>query len=289
MSRQVNLRSKTSPYGQTILVTGASSGIGLAITRQLVQQGFTVYAASRFMSEAASSLISRYPELEHMVPVKLDVQEEAACTALVARIASERGELAAVFHCAGAGIAGAVEETEPADARWQMDLLFFGTVHVVRPALTVMRRQGKGLVVLISSVAGSVPVPFQTYYSAAKAAVLAFAAGTADEMRPHGVRISVVSPGDTRTGFTDARRVHDCVADQNSPYAARLTRSVARMARDEQNCMSPEAIARAAIRNLYRRWPPLNQTPCLMYKAIMLLQRILPTRIFRFAVRLLYA
>jgi len=108
-------------------------------------------------------------------------------------------------------------------------------------------------------------------------------------MRPHGVRISVVSPGDTRTGFTDARRVHDRVADQNSPYAARLTRSVARMARDEQNGMSPEAIARAAIRNLYRRWPPLNQTPGLMYKAIMLLQRILPTRIFRFAVRLLYA
>lgn len=289
MNRQANRRSNTSPYGQTILVTGASSGIGLAITRQLVQQGFTVYAASRFMSEAASTLISRYPELEQMVPVKLDVQDETACAALVGRIAAERGELAAIFHCAGAGIAGAVEETEPVDARWQMDLLFFGTVHVVRPALTVMRRQGKGLVVLISSVAGSIPVPFQTYYSAAKAAVLAFAAGTADEMRPHGVRISVVSPGDTRTGFTDARRVHDRASDQSSPYAARLNRSVARMARDEQNGMSPDAIARAAISNLYRRWPPLNRTPGLLYKAIMLLQRILPTRVFRFAVRLLYA
>jgi len=289
MSSQASRRSATSPYGQTVLVTGASSGIGLAITRQLVRQGFTVYAASRFMSEAAQSLIARYPELERMVPVKLDVQDEAACTALVERITAESGELAAIFHCAGAGIAGAVEETEPVDARWQMDLLFFGTVHIVRPALTVMRRQGKGLIVLISSVAGSVPVPFQTYYSAAKAAVLAFAAGTADEMRPHGVRITVVSPGDTRTGFTDARRVHDRAADTNSPYASRLNRSVARMARDEQNGMSPDAIARAAIRNLYRHWPPLNRTPGLMYKVIMLLQRILPTRVFRFAVRLLYA
>lgn len=277
-----------SPYGRIVLVTGASSGIGLAIARLLLRQGFTVLAASRSMPEALPRLVAEDPSLAALVPYRVDITVPAECRALVETIVAEHGSIDALFHCAGAGLASAVEETRSRDVHWQMDQIFFGTVNMVRPALTVMRRQRHGLVVLISSVAAFVPVPFQTYYSAGKAAVQAFAAAAADEVAPFGIRVTAVSPGDTRTGYTAARRVVGN-GQPDSPYADRLSRSVARMARDEQNGMTPEAIARAAVRNLYTRRPPLNRTPGLMYKAILFLQRLLPTRVFRAAVRALYA
>lgn len=289
MTNQHSTRFQKSVYGPTVLVTGASSGIGLAIARLLVLQGYTVIAASRFMTEAYPALVKQEPVLEKLIPIKLDVTDEQSCIEQINLISEKHGALSAVFHCAGSGIAGSVEETPLEDARWQMEHVFFGTVHVVRPALTVMRRQGKGLIVVISSMAASVPVPFQTYYSTAKASVLSFATGLADEVAPFGIRISVVSPGDTRTGFTASRRVFELDQAQLSPYSVRMKRSVARMAKDEQNGMDPDVIARAAVRNLYRRKPPLNRTPGLMYQLIMLALHILPTRLFRAVVRMLYA
>lgn len=289
MTKQNAAPTRKSRYGQTILVTGASSGIGLAIVRLLLPQGYTVLAASRFMNEAYPVLVQQEPELKAMIPVKLDVTDEQACQTLIRQISEKYGELSAIFHCAGSGIAGAIEETPLSDAHWQMDQVFFGTVHVVRPALPVMRQQGKGLIVMISSVAGSIPIPFQTYYSASKAAVLAFAAGLADEVAHFGVRISVISPGDTKTGFTGARRVVGSDGPACVNYTDRLNRSVARMARDEQNGMDPAVIAQAAVKNLYRSRPPLNWTPGLMYQLVMLAWRILPTRLFRAVVRLVYA
>jgi NAD(P)-dependent dehydrogenase (short-subunit alcohol dehydrogenase family) len=289
MTNAQKSNNRKSGYGQTVLVTGASSGIGLSIARLLLVQGFTVLAASRSMPEVFSNLIEIEPALQGLVPLKLDVTDALACEALISEIIDHYGELAAIFHCAGSGIASAVEETMPQDCQWQMDQLFFGTVNVVRPALPVMRRQGKGLIVMISSVAAYVPVPFQTHYSAAKAAVSAFAAGLADEMAPYGVRICTVSPGDTKTGYTAARRVLRSNQKTDSPYATRLNNSVERMARDEQNGMDPTIIARAAVKNLYRENPPLNRVPGLMYKVITVAWRILPTRLFRAIVRKMYA
>ncbi len=282
--------SMKSPYGKTVLVTGASSGIGLHIVRQLLARGYTVYGASRSMPEVLPGLVANEPSLAPLIAARLDVLDEQACIDLVRRIVEEQGELSAVFHCAGFGIAGSVEETDMETVRRQMDQLIYGTVHTVRPALPVMRLQGRGLLVLISSVAASVPVPFQTYYSAAKAAVSAFGIALADEVDPHGIRVVVVAPGDTRTGFTNAREVIvDQTDDARSPYGDRIRRSVERMARDEQNGLDPSVVAWAAVRNMVRKYPPLHQTPGLFYKVVMIALRILPTRLFRKIIRLLYA
>lgn len=280
------IQPKRPAPSRTALVTGASSGIGLATVRLLASQGWTVYAASRTIDSQMGELFPE-PELRRQIhPVTLDIQDEAACRLVIHRLL-ESGTLDALVHCAGAGIAGAIAETSLDEAAWQFDNLLFGTLRVVQAVLPHFHSQRAGRIVLVSSVAAMLPIPFQTYYSAAKAAVNAYAFGLADEVRPVGIKVCVIAPGDTRTGFTDARRT--APPHPQSPYRERLARSVARMAHDEQHGMHPDQIARAIVRQLGRAHPALLVTPGWGYQAITLLARILPLRLVRSLVRLLYA
>ncbi len=269
-----------------VLVTGASSGIGLAVARLLAEKDWIVYVASRSIESQLEELFPETSLRSKVHPVTLDIHEEVSCLKAIHRV-TEDGPLDALIHCAGAGIAGAIEEIPLDQAFWQYDNLTFGTIRLVHAALPVMRKQGYGHFVLISSVAAAIPVPFQTYYSSAKAAVNAYAYGLADEIRPLGIHVTVMAPGDTRTGFTDARRTSP--SHPESPYRERLVRSVARMAHDEQHGVNPEVIARQILRQIKRRHPALLVTPGIGYKTLTLLSRLLPLSLVRGLVRLLYA
>ncbi len=282
-----------SPYGTIALVTGASSGIGLATIQALADQGFTVYAASRSIQKALATLPLSASQRERIMPLPLDCLDARACDQAIARIVAEQGSLSILVHCAGAGIAGSVEETTSAEVAWQMDNLFLGTVQITRPALTAMRQHGRGLVVLLGSVAGQLPIPFHTFYSAGKAAVHAFGLALADEVRPLGIQVSVISPGDTRTGFTRARvwsaaNLPGTDSAKVSPYRARLERSVATMAHDEQHGHEPAVVVRAICRQIYRRRPALLYTVGRIYQIETLLARWVPIRLVRLVVRMLY-
>lgn len=268
------------------LVTGASSGIGLETAKLLASRGWIVFAASRNIREHLDELRPEADDQLMIHPLTLDVQDDASCVQAVSQVASI-GRLDALVHCAGAGIAGSVEEIPLDQAIWQYDNLLFGTIRMVRAVLPKMRSQGGGRIVLVSSVAAAIPIPFQVYYSSAKAAVHAFALGLADEIRPHRIRITEVAPGDTRTGFTNARKTAG--HHPESPYRERLARSIARMAHDEQNGMHPEVIAAAIVRELDRRRPHLLVTPGFAYRVLTILSRILPLSLVRALVRLLYA
>ncbi|MDD2533164.1 MAG: SDR family oxidoreductase [Eubacteriales bacterium] len=270
----------------TVLITGASSGIGLATTRLLAAQGHRVYAASRNIVDQIDDLIPEPVLRKQVTPLKLDILDESSCR-LAVHHASEITDIDALIHCAGAGIAGSVEETPLTDIVWQFDNLLFGTIRMVQAVLPGMRARKHGRIVLISSVAAAIPIPFQTYYSSAKAAVHAFALGLNDEVLPHGICVTVVAPGDTRTGFTDARRTSP--AHPESPYRERLSRSVARMAHDEQNGMRPEQIAQQIVNSLRKKKPGILVTPGLVYQLFTLLSRFLPLSWVRRLVRLLYA
>ena len=104
-----------------------------------------------------------------------------------------------------------------------------------------MRRSGGGRIINISSVAAPIAIPFQAYYSAAKAAINSYTMALINEVRPYGISVCAVQPGDICTGFTDARE-KSCEGD--SIYGGRISQSVAVMERDEQNGMKPEAAAR---------------------------------------------
>lgn len=266
---------------QVVLITGGSSGIGAATAALLAREGATVYAASRRGTSEAVH--------ERIIPVVLDVNDEAATEALVRRIVDEQGRLDAVVVNAGNGIYGAIEETSDAELRAQFETCLFGAMKTVRACLPVMRRQGHGRIITTTSVAAIVPLPFQGGYSAVKAAMLTLTETLSMELQGSGIQCSSVLPGDTATGFTGARKRTAAAAEDVSPYKARMEKNLKKIEHDEQTGMSPDVIARAIRRQLRRRRMRPRVIPRLDYQAVGFLMRMVPTRTKLWLLNLLYA
>ena len=246
---------------QTVVITGASSGIGRATAKLFAERGERVYDLSR---HGAGD-----PGVTH---VDADVTQPETLRAAVERITAETGGIDLLVCCAGMGVSGAVEFIPEADARRQFDVNLYGTIHAVKAALPVMRQAGKGRIVCVSSVAAVYAIPFQAYYSASKAAVNAFADALRSEVKPFGVSVCAVMPGDIATGFTAARRKTAAGEDVYRNAAS----AVAKMENDERSGMPPEAVA-ALIGKLAdkRNVAPLY-TVGASYKALVFLKRLFP-------------
>lgn len=204
----------------------------------------------------------------------------------VAAIEAEAGRIDLVVNNAGFGISGAVECTTPEEARRLFDVDFFGVVNVNHAVLPRMRRAGGGRIVHVSSVAAPVAIPFQAYYSAAKAAINAYSSALRCEVAPFGIDVCAVMPGDLKTGFTAAREKN---VRGDTEYGGRISRSVSRMEHDEQTGMPPEKAAAFLCRvALRRRTKPLYAIGP-QYSAAVLLSRLLPCRLVSWIVSRLYA
>lgn len=257
------------------LVTGGTSGIGLETARALRSAGCHVYTLSRRGAEPGDA--------RHF---SVDVTDEKALEEAVQSLIRQEGRLDIVVNCAGFGISGAVEFTETEEARRQFEVNFFGMVNVNKAVIPYMRRQGGGRIVNISSVAAPVAIPFQTYYSASKAAINAYTLALANELRPFGITVCALMPGDIATGFTDARAKS---IQGDEVYGGRIGRSVSRMEKDERGGMSA-AVAGAYVAKtaLKKRSKPLLSIG-FSYKAVCCLAKILPCRLANWVVGKLYA
>ncbi len=259
----------------TAIVTGGTSGIGLCTARALRDRGMTVYVLSRRpFSEKG---------LHH---VCADVSDEKQCLQAVEEILKKEGEIELLVNCAGFGISGAIEFTELSDAKKQMNVNFFGTVNMTRAVLPQMREQKRGRIVNISSVAAPAAIPFQAYYSATKAAINAYTAALANEVRPYGITVTAVQPGDIATGFTAARE--KSIAG-DAEYGGRISKSVAKMEHDEQNGMKPEAAGAYVAKVAMKKHPKPLYTIGFSYKAICVLLKLLPCRLANWLIGKLYA
>ena len=257
------------------VITGGTSGIGRCTAQAMLEKGYTVYELSRREQGIAG--------MHHIVA---DVTNEQTLAAAVAEILQREEHIDVVINNAGFGISGAVEFTKTEDAQHQLDVNFFGMVRMNRQVLPVMRKQGYGRIVNLSSVAGAIAIPFQTYYSASKAAINSYTMALANEVKPFGIQVCCVQPGDIRTGFTAAREKNQLGDDI---YGGRIARSVAGMERDEQTGMAPEKagafIAHVATRKGIK---PVN-TIGLQYQFFCFLAKILPAKALNFLVGLIYA
>ena len=229
-------------YGLVAVVTGASSGIGLAVARQLAARGFRVYGLSR--RTLVPEIVTGPGSLRTL---SCDVNNEKSVSDALAEVAETEGGFGILINCAGLGIAGAIEETPEEDARAQMETNFFGTLRMCRLAMPYLRRHGNGIIVNTGSVAGFVSIPFQGLYSASKAATDALSLAIDAETRRFGTRCVLVQPGDTNTGFTDARITARGAGRADSPYAGVFERSVAGMVKSERSGDSPDRVAAAYV------------------------------------------
>ena len=264
-------------YGKNVFVTGASSGIGRACARMFAGNGYNVTGVSRNTEEC----VEKFPGGGTLTLKRLDVTEETA----VRKFVEDLPGVDIAILCAGMGVAGPAETTSSELTRKQMEVNYFGTLNAAQPCLTKMRRQRKGLLLVIGSIAGRVSIPMQSQYSASKYALEAFTDAVRMEMKPYGVKACIIEPGDTRTGFTAAREMQS--AEDNN-YSGVLEKSVSKMAADEQNGRSPDSVAEIALALAGRKNPPARIPVGLEYKALMQLLRIMPDRAKEFILSKLY-
>lgn len=257
------------------VVTGGTSGIGRETALYLTQNGCTVYELSR-----------RAEGVEGLRHISADVTDEESVHRAVEQILQEAGRIDILVNNAGFGISGAVEFTDTEEAKRQFDVNFFGMVRMNRVVIAVMRKQGGGRIVNLSSVAAPVPIPFQTYYAASKAAINSYTMALANELRPFGVTVCAVMPGDIHTGFTAARHK---VGEGDELYGGRISRSVRRMEHDEQTGMDPAKagafVGRVALKGGHK---PLY-TIGFAYQAAVLLTKILPAQALNWLIGRIYA
>ncbi len=230
------------PERTVVLITGASSGIGLLTAGRLHALGYRVYGTSRRPGK-------------HTVPfrmLEMDVTDTASVEAALAELMQEEGGVDVLVNNAGMGVGGPVEETPSAMIREQVDTVFLGMVEVTRRVLPLMRRRGGGRIVNVSSIAGRMGLPYQGYYSAAKFAMEGLSEALSIEVRSFGIDVVLIEPGDMRTGFTPGRK---WTPDENSPYGDQLRKTREIIEKNELKGGDADKVARKIVRVIRKKHP----------------------------------
>lgn len=175
------------------LVTGATSGIGSAAAFALAAAGFEVVGTGRDTSRVGPH--------DRITFFDLDVSNDASVAAVIQRVIERFGRIDVLVNNAGLGATGAAEEISVGQAQRLFDVNVFGVMRMTKAALPHMRAQGRGRVINISSVLGFLPAPYGAVYAATKHAIEGYSESMDHEVREHGVRVLLVEPAYTRTGF----------------------------------------------------------------------------------------
>jgi NAD(P)-dependent dehydrogenase (short-subunit alcohol dehydrogenase family) len=260
---------------QVTLVTGVSSGFGQAIAAALHVRGHRVFGTTRNPTA---------PAPPGCTLVTMDVDDDTSVAAGVAEVLRQAGRIDALVNNAGCGFAGAIEDTTVEEARRQFETNFFGVHRVCRAVLPQMRERCSGRIVNMSSLGGLVSVPFQAMYCATKFAVEAYTEALRMEVRPFGIRVAMVEPGDFATRFTANRRM-TAASTPRSPYAKRCATAVRRMAEDESSNPDTAPVVRAAIAALEDRSPRLRYPAAnALQRTLVALRPLLPQSLFEYLV-----
>lgn len=250
------------------LVTGAKSGLGRFAARALVDAGFEVVGTSR--STAALD------DTRGLSFVELDVTRDESVAAAVEAVIARFGRIDILVNNAGMGLNGASEENSIAQSQRLFDINVFGVMRMTNAVLPHMRTQGSGRIVNISSIFGLMPAPFMAAYSATKFAVEGYSESVDHEVREDNIRVVLVEPGGTRTGFDDN------TAEPDNPlpaYEHRRRRSNQAVADQVNNGDDPTVVAKAIVAAATDKTPKLRY-PAGSARQLSALRRFAPRGVF---------
>ena len=254
---------------KVILITGITSGFGKAMAERFASEGHKVYGTHRHADE----------RIPGVVYIKADLQDEEECKAAVDAVMEAEGRIDVFISNAGMGIGGPLEFTSLEDARRQMDINWMGMVRMLHFVVPVMRRQGGGRILCISSIGGLMGLPFQGLYSASKFAIEGYCEALRLEIRGFGIDVVLIEPGDFATAFT-AKRKSVASEEAHEVYKS-YAKSLASIEHDETSGLKPEFLARKVSRIVACRRPRYNYViASLEQRLSVIIKRLLPARWF---------
>jgi NAD(P)-dependent dehydrogenase (short-subunit alcohol dehydrogenase family) len=258
---------------KVILVTGASSGIGEATTRQLRADGHIVYAAAR--------RVERMANLVHdgIRVIPMDVTDDASIVAGVERIAHEAGRIDTLVNNAGYGSYGALEDVPLPEGRAQFDVNLFGLARLTQLVLPYMRRQGSGRIVNVSSMGGKIYEPLGGWYHATKFAVEGLSDSLRLELKPFGIDVVIIEPGGIRTEWS-AIAIQKLLETSGATAYASQAERLARVLGNDRLLSDPEVVARAISAAVAARRPKTRYVVGSGARPLLAARRLLSDRMF---------
>ncbi len=256
---------------KVILVTGASSGLGLATATALAAQGHTVYGSGRNLGKMTSVSFKA---------VELDVTDDVSVNTAISKIIEAEGKIDVLINNAGNGITGPLYAMPVDVAKKQFEVNFFGVVRTSSAVLPTMITQGRGLVINIGSLAGLFGLPYQGLYSASKFAIEGYSESLRMELQNTGIKVVVVNPGDFKTDFT-GNREKIAFGIKNDKLEGEFNAAVAAMEKDESIGASPDKLAAQIVKIIGKNSPAHSYLVGAIGQTIVpTLKKVLPGSVF---------
>lgn len=258
--------NKTSP--PVAIVTGASSGIGRATAQALQKAGFRVFGTSRRPAPERSGDVTM---------LTCDVADEASVAKLVEEVLARAGRIDLLVNNAGVGLFGGAEESSLAQAQALFNVNVFGVIRMTNAVLPIMRRQGKGRIINLSSAHGFIPAPYFALYSSTKHAVEGYSQSLDHELRTLGIRVMVVEPAYTRTAFDENLVKPDRLLQVYDSARAGMTASVGEAIEKGD---TPETVAETIVKAAIDSEPKLRYPAGKLARRVSVLRRFVPASAF---------
>jgi NAD(P)-dependent dehydrogenase (short-subunit alcohol dehydrogenase family) len=243
---------------QVAVVTGSSSGIGFETSLALARSGFYTYATMRSPAKGKALVDAAEKERLHLKVTELDVDRDESVAGAIDEIGGEGGRIDVVVNNAGYALVGPLEDTSMDEIRAQFETNLFGALRVMKAAIPIMRRQGAGVIVNITSMGGRIAIPLDPIYHGTKFALEGITESVRYESLPFGIKVILVEPGAVKTNFFGSLKVARDAANPKSPYAGLLSGLQAAAAHMLDEGISPERVATAIVKAVTSDSPPMR-------------------------------
>nr|WP_317632456.1 SDR family oxidoreductase [uncultured Flavobacterium sp.] len=255
---------------KVVLITGGSSGIGKSIGEYLQNQGHVVYGTSRKPENVVGSKIKL---------VALDVRNAVSISNCIAEVIEKEGRLDVLINNAGVGITGPLEEIPMQEIKNNFETNLFGPIETMRAVLPQMRKQGAGLIINVTSIAGYMGLPFRSVYSSSKGALELITESLRMEVKNFGIEVTNVAPGDFATDIA-SRRFHAPVI-KGSAYEKVYGQQLATIDAHVDGGSDPIEMAKGIAQIIANGKPKVHyKIGAFMQKFSIVLKRILPDKMY---------
>jgi short-subunit dehydrogenase len=231
------------------IVTGSSSGIGFETSLTLARNGFHTYATMRNMKGKKSTPLTEAAKNENLQlrAIELDVDNDRSVIDAINTIVVERGRIDVLINNAGYALGGALEDSSMDEIKAQFETNFFGAVRATKAVLPVMRRQGAGKIVNITSMGGRIAIPLSSSYHGTKFAFEGLSESIRYELEPFGIKVILIEPGAVGSNFWKNIKIAKSSSDSNSPYTQFGNKILKAYKQMEQNTISPSVVAKTIL------------------------------------------